>query len=333
MSRKKYILTPLILLLLAILAFGGSRLFRYTRSLNSQEAVWLKIPRGCTPEQLQDSLSAAFGQSLAKSVSSLLDDDAAGRNGAYRFEPGTRAYRIARTINRGMQTPVRFTFNNVRTLDRLADLASARLDFSSREFIDSCKSAARAQGISLEELSTHFLPDTYDVYWNITPAGLIDKLDQNYNRFWTEERSARARSLGLTPFQISILASIAEEESNNRAERPVIARLYLNRLNRGMLLQADPTVKFATGDFAARRITADMLKSPSPYNTYKAKGLPPGPIRLPEAATIDAILNSSPHKYIYMCAKTDGSGTHSFTSDYATHLANARAFRKAAYGK
>lgn len=333
MTRKAYIRCAIALILLATIAFGGSRLFRYTRSFPGTEAVWLKIPRGCTPEQLRDSLEATFGNSFAGIVGSLLDDDAATRNGAYRFDPGTRAYRIARTINRGMQTPVRFTFNNVRTLDRLSEIAAARLDFSTEEFLDSCRSEALTQGITLEELSTRFLPDSYEVYWTFTPSALVDKLTDNYTRFWTEERTSRARALGLTPFQVSILASIAEEESNNRAERPVIARLYLNRLNRGMLLQADPTVKFATGDFAARRITGDMLKANSPYNTYRVKGFPPGPIRLPEAATIDAILNSSPHNYIYMCAKSDGSGTHIFTSDYATHLANARAFRKAAYGK
>ena len=142
-------------------------------------------------------------------------------------------------------------------------------------------------------------------------------------KFWNDERRKKAAKLGLSPEEVHTLASIVEEESNKSDERPVIARLYLNRLGKNMFLQADPTVKFASGDFAARRVTHDMTLSDSPYNTYKHRGLPPGPIRIVEAATLDAVLDAPENNYLYMCAKPDFSGYHNFTDDYRRHTINA----------
>ncbi len=156
---------------------------------------------------------------------------------------------------------------------------------------------------------------------------MVRRLLDYRNRFWSKERRSKAASLGLTPSQVATIASIVEEETAKADEKPKVARLYLNRLKKGIKLQADPTVKFATGDFTLRRITGKHLAIESPYNTYKVNGLPPGPIRIPAAATIDAVLNAPKHDYIYMCAKEDFSGYHNFASDYATHMANARRYQ------
>ena len=150
-----------------------------------------------------------------------------------------------------------------------------------------------------------------------------------HRKFWNDERKAKAQNLGITPQQATIICSIAEEETQNRAERGVVARLYLNRLNIGMPLQADPTVKYAVGDFSLRRVLNIHLEKDSPYNTYKVAGLPPGPIRMVDKRTIDALLNSKPHKYLYMCAKEDFSGTHNFATSLGEHLRNAARYHAA----
>ena len=317
--------------MLVVMAWGAWYFTRMAAGYDGDEAAWVRIPGDATPDEARDSIVAALGDDFGGRVAAMWNGNVASSHGAYRIEPGEKAWKIARKIGQGRQTPVKITFNNVRTLQQLSGRIAARMDFSADDFIKACDDAAGRDSLTINELEAQFLPDTYEVYWSASPADLVAKMRRNYSRFWTAERIAKAKAMGLTPLQVSILASIAEEESNRRDERGKIARLYLNRLHRGMLLQADPTVKFATGDFAARRITADMLRVDSPYNTYKVAGLPPGIIRIPEAATLDAVLDAPKHDYIYMCARPDGSGYHDFTSDYNTHLANARKYRAATF--
>ncbi len=302
-----------------------------TSRYKGDNAVWIKIPATATPKDANDSIISALGNSFGGKVIKLWSGDVKNAHGAYRIEPGDPAWRIARRLGQGRQTPVDVTFNNVRKFDQLAELIADRMDFSKEDFLAEATNVAIADTISSEALTTQFLPDTYELYWTATPGEVINKIRQNYHKLWDDTRLAKAKALGLTPMQVSVLASIVEEESNRRDERPKIARLYLNRLQKGMKLQADPTVKFAYGDPTARRITGEMLAVNSPYNTYKNPGLPPGVIRLPEAATIDAVLNAPSHNYIYMCARPDGSGYHDFTVDYKTHLQNASTYRSTVY--
>ncbi|MDE7387773.1 MAG: endolytic transglycosylase MltG, partial [Muribaculaceae bacterium] len=227
------------------------------------------------------------------------------------------------------QDPVKMTFNNVRTLPELAGRVSSQLMLSADEFMEACDSVLPAAGFRKPEYVAAFLPDTYEFYWTSDPVATVERLLEYRNRFWSDERRAQARAMGLTPVQAATIASIAEEETNDRAERATVARLYLNRVQRGMPLQADPTVKFAVGDFSLRRILSKHLATPSPYNTYIHKGLPPGPIRVAERATMEALLNSSPHNYIYMCARPDFSGRHNFAASYAEHQRNAAAYHRA----
>jgi len=318
---------------LVAMVWGAWYFTRMAAGFDGESAAWVHIPRNASRQQAEDSIVSALGSDFGARVAMLWNGNPEASRGAYRIEPGEKAWKVARRIGRGQQTPVKVTFNNLRTFRQIAGRLSEQLDFTAEDFEKTAKEECAADSIDRMQFEAQFLPDTYEAYWSATPKEIMDKMRRHYARFWNAERKAKADALGLTPLQVSVLASIAEEETNRRDERGKIARLYINRLKRGMPLQADPTVKFATGDFAARRITADMLKTDSPYNTYRVAGLPPGIIRLPEAATIDAVLNAPEHGYIYMCARPDGSGYHDFTSDYSTHLRNAKAYRATAYSR
>lgn len=318
----------LMVVMMVVVAFGAWQYAALTAGFAGEKAVWVRIPGGASVQQAKDSIVAALGPDFGGKVARLWNGNLTVSRGAYRIEPREKAWRVAKKIGQGRQTPVKVTFNNVRTFDRLAEILAAKMDFSKDDFLRDAAAMAAADSLTPEQFAVEFLPDTYEAYWTASTDELMSRIRAHYKRFWNESRRAKAEALGLTPMQVSVLASIVEEESNRRDERPVIARLYLNRLHRGIPLQADPTVKFAWGDQTVRRITGEMLAVDSPYNTYKVKGLPPGPIRLPEAATLDAVLNAPDHGYIYMCARPDGSGYHDFTADYATHLRNAANYRK-----
>jgi UPF0755 protein len=184
-------------------------------------------------------------------------------------------------------------------------------------------------GFNKDNIICMFIPNTYEVYYTISADQLIERMYDEYQNFWNEERKQKANELGLSPIEVSILASIVQAESIKRDEAPIIAGLYLNRLKQGIPLQADPTLVFAVGDFTIKRVLNEHKEVESPYNTYKNKGLPPGPINMPEIATIDAVLNYKPSNYLYMCAKEDFSGYHNFTASYNEHLKNARRYQAA----
>ncbi len=251
--------------------------------------------------------------------------------GAYELLPQEGSLAVIRRLRGGMQTPVSVSFNNIRTREQLAARLAKQLMLDSASIITRLEDNAFMQqyGLKKETAVTLFIPNSYELFWTISPDQLFRRMHQEYKAFWTPEREAKAKQLGFTKAEIATIASICEEENNNAAEHPMIAGLYINRVKKGMLLQADPTVKFALQDFKLRRILNRHLKVDSPYNTYKYAGLPPGPIRIPRAATMDAVLNRTPHNYLYMCASADFNGTHHFSSTYAEHLRYARAYQKA----
>lgn len=295
------------------------------------EPVRVVIPREADASQLRDSLETRLGTSMGKRVFALwkiMGGNAEEAHGSYLVTRGEMALRIARNLATGRQTPVKLTFNNVRTMPQLAGKVAAAVDCTPEEFIEACGRVLPSLGFTdAAQYPAAFIPDSYEVYWTVSPDELVEKLAANRSRFWTDERRAKARALGLSPVEVATVASIAEEETAKPDERPMVARLYINRLHKGMKLQADPTVKYAIGDFSIRRITLPMLSTKSPYNTYLNNGLPPGPIRIAEAATIDGVLDAPRHDYLYMCAREDFSGYHNFAVDYATHRANAARYR------
>lgn len=251
--------------------------------------------------------------------------------GCYLLSSTDRPWDIARRLERGIQSPVRLVFHNLRTHRQLAERLAEQLMLEADE-IEACMADTaycRQWGFEPSTVACLFLPDTYEVYWDITPDKLFRRMKQEYDRFWTPERLERAAGLGLSPTEVATLASIVEEETNSRQEQPIVAGLYLNRLRKGMLLQACPTVKFALQDFSLRRILTVHLSVDSPYNTYLHTGLPPGPIRFPSKAGLESVLHATRHSYLYMCAKEDFSGRHNFATTLAEHQANARRYQQA----
>jgi len=279
---------------------------------------------------VRDSLVSRLG-SFGEDVFwlwNIRDSSPMRAHGSYVVSPGDRAIDFSRNIRSGRQTPVRVTFNNIRTLDALAERVASKMEWGADDFLAACDSLLPGKGYGIAQFPAAFLPDTYEFYWTASPADVVTRFSDTRDKFWNDDRKTKASRLGLTAIDVAVLASIVEEETAKMDERATVARLYLNRLSRGMLLQADPTVKFAVGDFSLKRIRDKHLAVKSPYNTYLYKGLPPGPIRVVERATIDAVLNAPQHNYIYMCAKDDFSGYHNFASDYSTHLQNARRYQR-----
>lgn len=253
------------------------------------------------------------------------------KTGRYAIENGMTMPDAIRRLRSGHQTPVDLTFNNMRTGENLAGRISQQLMIDSLSLLNSLNDTTRARkfGFNEQTFISMFIPNTYEVYWDTSIENLLNRMKKEYDRFWDEGRKAKAQQIGLTPVQVSILASIVEEEATFADEYPIVAGLYLNRLNRGMRLEADPTVKFAVGDFSLRRILYKHLEVESPYNTYKISGLPPGPIRIPSIRAIDATLSPQQHRFLFMCAKEDLSGRHNFATTHAEHARNAAAYQRA----
>lgn len=251
--------------------------------------------------------------------------------GRYLVNPVESDLDFIRRLRNGEQTPVKISFNNIRTKAQLAQRLSEQLMTDSTTIHNLLNNQEFLQEYDLtpETALTLFLPNTYEVYWSTSAKSLIKRLHKEYTAFWNEDRRAKAQRIGLTPTEVSILASIVEEETTNTTEKPIVAGLYLNRLRIGMPLQADPTVKYAVGDFTLRRILNKHLLIDSPYNTYKYGGLPPGPIRIPSIGGLEAVLNSTKHKYLYMCAKETFNGEHNFATNLAEHNRNAQRYQAA----
>jgi UPF0755 protein len=230
-----------------------------------------------------------------------------------------------------VQEPVNLTFNNIRNMESLAGRLSSQLMTDSLSLLEALTNPdiVAGYGFNSQTFGAMFIPNTYQVYWDTSVKGLTDRMKKEYDAFWNSNRKKRAEEIGLTPLEVSTLASIVEEEATYADEYPIVAGLYLNRIKRGMRLEADPTVKFAVGDPTLRRILFKHLEVESPYNTYKNDGLPPGPIRIPSIQGIDAVLNPVSHNYLFMCAKDDLSGRHNFAVTHAEHARNARAYQRA----
>lgn len=249
--------------------------------------------------------------------------------GRFRLTPSMSIAQIYLTLTRSGQAPIELTLHAIRTQTQLVEKIATPLEMSQQDLANVLQDSTFLASLGFDTLSIRavFLPDSYEFYWDISPQELVRKFVSYYRRFWTTERLAQAQNMGLTPLQVTTLASIVESESNKQDEYSIIAGLYINRLRHNMKLQADPTVKFAIGDFSIRRITAQHTQHPSPYNTYLHEGLPPAPIAYPQASTIDSVLNYRKHTYLYMCAKEDFSGYHVFATTYPEHQINARKYQ------
>ena len=251
--------------------------------------------------------------------------------GKYKIEKGENMLTIIRRLRNGQQSPVDLVITRIRTKGNLARLVGNKFECDSTDmisFLNNPDSMAN-YGLTPETAMTVVLPNTYTYFWNTTPSKIYRKLYNESEKFWNGDRKEKATQKGLTTQQVYILASIIEEETNAKTDKPNIASVYLNRIRIGMPLQADPTVKFALQDFGIKRILHKHLEVESPYNTYRNQGLPPGPVTTPSLETIDAVLESPKTDYIYFVANSDFSGTHIFTSNYDDHLKYARQYQQA----
>jgi UPF0755 protein len=294
----------------------------------------LVIPKDASFNQVVDSLSknnVIKNLQTFKMASKILKYDKNVMRGRYEIKANETNYQLVKKLRKGQHYVVTFTFNNVRTLSDFLQKTNGKFLFSTQELQKRLEDAeyVRSLGYTKETLPALFIPNTYQIYYDIDADEFVEKFQTFYQNFWDEKRLAQAHSISLTPVEITTLASIVEEENYKEFEKPIIAGVYMNRLRTGMRLQADPTVKFAVGDVTLKRILYKHLETNSPYNTYMYAGLPPGPIRFPAPSTIDSVLHYTKHNYLYMCAKEDFSGAHNFAATLAEHERNATKYRNA----
>ncbi|NIG53986.1 endolytic transglycosylase MltG [Chitinophaga sp. Cy-1792] len=249
--------------------------------------------------------------------------------GRYKINRGMSNFEIVKLLRSGKQAPVTLVINKLRTKDDFVRKVSTNLEADSNALRAILRDQVylRQFGLDTNTVMCAVVPNSYEFYWNTNAETVFKKLEKEREEFWTDERKAKAGKLGLTPTQVTILASIVEEETNKNDEKPLISSVYLNRYRKGMRLQADPTVKFALQDFGLKRILEKHTLFDSPYNTYHYAGLPPGPICTPSEKSINAVLNTPDTDYLYFCARADFSGYHAFAATYAEHLENARKYQ------
>ena len=245
------------------------------------------------------------------------------KSGHYVIEPKTSQVDLVRTLANGLQTPVKLVINKVRLKQDFAKKIANQLMLSENDILLAIDNRENSQN-----LFDNIVCNTYEVYWNISAEKLLERLEKEANKWW-ENQSNQLEKIGLSRHEVVVLASIVEEETNKNEEKPTIAGVYINRLKKDMLLQADPTVKYAVGDFTIKRVMYKHLQAESPYNTYLNKGLPPTAICLPEISSLKAVLNYQKHNYMFFCAKEDFSGYHNFATTPNEHYRNAERYKNA----
>ena len=336
MRKKNFIAIFLVVftMMLSSFAFYTYQILYTPNVLIEQSDQYFAISRGTTFKQLQNDLSDSRIVNDLVSFSflaKLKDLDTNVKAGMYLIRKDMTNLELINLLRSGSQTPIQLTFSNARMLNQLPKTLTQGLEIDSAELasVMLADTTASYYGFNQANFISMFIPNTYEVYWTISPKELLTRMKSEYDRFWTEERKQKAENLGMTQMEVATLASIVQGETNKMEEAPTIAGVYINRLKRKIPLQADPTLVFAIGDFTIRRILNKDKEFDSPYNTYKNRGLPPGPINLPSIPALDAVLNYEDHKYLYFCAKADFSGYHTFAKTLSEHNINARKFQRA----
>ena len=332
-KRTRNILIASIVILLFGIA-GAAHIYYYffAQPYQNTDTTYIYIDRDDDVDSVCHKIAKAGNPKQMHGFESLVRYKGySPKTGRYAIQPTDNMRYLYNRLNMGYQTPVRLTIGSVRTLDRMASNVSRQLMIDSTEIAKLLTDSGfiRKMGYTKETLPALFIPNTYEVYWDMSAEDFMTRMQKEHKAYWNEKRMKQAEAIGLTPIEVATLASIVEEETANQAEKPMVAGLYINRLKRGMLLQADPTVKFSLQEFGLKRILFKHLEVDSPYNTYKHAGLPPGPIRVPSYQGLESVLNYTKHNYLYMCAKEDFSGTHNFAVTSAQHAANARKYQQA----
>lgn len=332
---KFFIIAFLLFLIIGIVSVGGISYYFINHYFltpfnGTSETHTLFIDNNDTQQSIATKLSKIAPNKIEAIKLLWHIKDYTPRPGKYDIKPQQTTIEVYRMLRNGSQTPIKLVITPTWTVEQMASRIAPQLMADSAELVSFFNDSKTLElmNCTKETLPAHFIPNTYEVYWNITPEQLVTRLEKEYQSFWNSERSQKAEHLNLTQHEVSTLASIVCRETNNTSEMPTIAGLYINRLKRNMPLQACPTIIFARKDFTIRRVT-DPMNPDNPYNTYRYPGLPPGPIFIPPISAIDAVLNAQDHNYLYMCAKEDFSGTHNFAATYAEHQRNARKYQQA----
>jgi UPF0755 protein len=333
-NKVKLVLYIVASTLLITFVFYGYQICYTANILLEREDQAFFVRSGTTFGQIQEELGRQnFVNDMVSFsfLAKLTGYDKAIKPGRFLLRKNMSNLQALGILRSSQQVPVRITFSYVRLRSELVEKITKNIGISGDEFNHALDEFVKTndQGFTKENILCMFLPNTYEVYFTVPATDLVNKFNSEYRKFWNEDRVNKAKSIGLSPTDISILASIVQAESIKPEEAPVIAGLYLNRLKKKIALQADPTLVFAVGDFSLKRVLNSHKEIDSPYNTYKYPGLPPGPINVPQLASIDAVLNYQPNDYYYMCAKEDFSGFHNFAHNLDDHNRNARKYQRA----
>ncbi len=336
MKEIRFIFGVFVSVGLTMLSTGCGYVEMYSKPVVENDSSWVYIRTGQSYTDFLDSLGKTGminPYSHFRRAAKVYGYQESFKPGRYKLTKGMTAVEAVKHLRAGKRQPVKFSFHFVRTPEALAGKVASRLEADSAQLVALLRDPEFTQrefGLNPAQAPVIFIPNTYEIHWNTSAEEFCRKMKKEYDKFWNEERKNKAAAIGRSQAEVSILASLVQAEQSRIADEwPVIAGLYLNRLNKGMLLQSDPTVVFAHGNFSMKRVLLRHLEIDSPYNTYKYPGLPPGPITMPEPAVIDAVLNAARHEYIYMCAKDDLSGRHNFAKTLEQHNRNAAAYQRA----
>jgi UPF0755 protein len=332
-SKKLISFLSFLVLVIILIIFLVYRLLFGLNLKTGGEKITLYIPEGSSYVQAMDTIKAHFKIQNHKAFAWIAEKKNYSilvKPGRYIIEKDLSYTGLINLLRSGKQTPVNVTFNNIRTLNELAGKIGKQIDADSVHIINflSDPDNYSKDGFTLENVISVFIPNTYQLFWNTDAEGLYSRMLREYNKFWNEERQAKAKAKNLTQIEVAILASIIDDEVAKPEEKPRIAGVYLNRLRRGIPLQACPTIKFALNDFTITRVLKAHLEVDSPYNTYKHYGFPPGPIGCATIEGIDAVLNAEKHYYLYFAAKADFSGYHNFSRTLAEHNRYAAEYQR-----
>lgn len=324
-----------LLIVASIFAYLGYRmLYMPNVWIEDKKEVSLNIKKTDTWETIKAVLyknGTIIDRQAFENLARLMKYPQSIKQGHYILKSGMSNRSLLTKLRSGSQDPVQLIFNNIRTKPELAGRLAEQLEADSISILKllNDENYISKMGFNSTSIITMFIPNTYQVYWNIKPEKLFERMKQEYDKFWNASREAKLADIGFTRLEAMTLASIVEKETNKNDEKATIAGVYINRLKKGWLLQADPTLVFATGDFTIKRVLNIYKKIDSPYNTYMYMGLPPGPICIPSISSIDAVLNYQRHDYMFFCAREDFSGYHNFAVTGAQHELNAARYQQA----
>jgi UPF0755 protein len=332
---RKVLISLLVIIALGAVGMGYELYLKFYQSniyIKGAEKGFLYIPTGSDFNKVLQVINqngCLINKTSFEWVARKLDYPKHIHPGKYLLKKGMSNKDLVFLLRSGKQVPVKLVLNGARTIPQLASKVSQQLEVDSVSIVNmlSNNDTMAQYGFNGANSMAMFIPNTYEFYWDTSAKGFLDKLIKGYNKFWNDTRLKKAESIGYTPMQVSVLASIIEQETHKNDEKPVVAGVYINRLHAGHKLEADPTLVFALGNFSVKRVLSAYKEIDSPYNTYMYAGLPPGPICMPSPSSIDAVLNYTKHDYFYFCAREDFSGYHNFAKTYDMQMKNAHIYQ------